>query len=434
MSANGHDHVPESALRSIIEDARRIHGGSLGRFTVLSDQHDPFRVDTAAGHRDGRWLAEVAVSLWESEQRIHLRGLHYLLVSMEVRKPNGTPYINDDANWKWMSEVAAKAARWLGYVPWRRIVDQRNAAPVVVVRDADPPRPYITAGVEVEIPDADEFEPAVRIKGFTGVQPVKLVIYGEKASLEPVLGPIAERYGADLYLQTGEISDTRVFEMASRAEADGRRIVVFSFADADPAGWQMPISIARKLQAFKATGFPDVEFEVHRVALTPDHVREYGLPSTPLKETEKRASAWTAAMGTAQTEIDALAALQPEVLDRIARAAIMPFFDTTLERRVKETRDEWLAAAQARLEAELGPQMREQIRDEAVAKVAEARELIEQLNDQLAADVPDIELPEVVIPEPVLNGDHGTPLVDSAWEWADQTRALKRDRAYEARS
>ena len=73
---------------------------------------------------------------------------------------------------------------------------------------------------------------------------------------------------------------------------DGRPMVVLYFADCDPAGWQMPISVGRKLQALEDRCFPELEFEVRRVALTPDQVREYGLPSTPLKETEKRADRW----------------------------------------------------------------------------------------------------------------------------------------------
>ena len=96
-------------------------------------------------------------------------------------------------------------------------------------------------------------------------------------------------------------------------------------SDCDPSGWQMPISIGRKLQAFKALLFPDLEFQVRRVALMPEHVRVHGLPSTPLKATERRADKWQEAMGVAQTEIDALAALQPALLRRMAREAIKPF-------------------------------------------------------------------------------------------------------------
>ena len=65
----------------------------------------------------------------------------------------------------------------------------------------------------------------------------------------------------------------------------------------DAGGWQMAVSVARKLQAFKALEFPGLDFEVRPIALTPEQVREYGLPSTALKDTERRADAWTAAMG-----------------------------------------------------------------------------------------------------------------------------------------
>src|SRR2546430_2085737 len=46
----------------------------------------------------------------------------------------------------------------------------------------------------------------------------------------------------------------------------------------------------------------------------PGSVREYGLPSTPLKDTEKRAGSWQREMHVEQTEIDALASLRPDLL------------------------------------------------------------------------------------------------------------------------
>jgi hypothetical protein len=85
--------------------------------------------------------------------------------------------------------------------------------------------------------------------------------------------------------------------MARAAEDDGRPLAVFYFADCDPAGWQMGISVSRKLQALKILLQKMPDFEVHRVALTPGQVREYGLPSPPLKATEKRADPWRATMG-----------------------------------------------------------------------------------------------------------------------------------------
>ena len=164
-------------------------------------------------------------------------------------------------------------------------------------------------------------------------QPYRIILIGEKSSLGEVLEPIARQVKGELLLPTGEMSDTMIAEMAARAAADPRPAVVLYFSDFDPSGWQMPISSSRKLQALRTLRHPELGIAVHRVALTLDQVRGLNLPSTPLKETEKRASKWRERMGHEQTEIDALAALRPEELTRIALDALKPFFDFTLDER-----------------------------------------------------------------------------------------------------
>ncbi len=103
----------------------------------------------------------------------------------------------------------------------------------------------------VSLPDAHDLTPRARVMGFSADQPYHLVLVGEKSSLRPVLNGVADRYRADLYLPTGEISDTQAYIMAQSAARDGRPMVVFYFHDCDPSGWQMPVSLARKLQALK---------------------------------------------------------------------------------------------------------------------------------------------------------------------------------------
>src|SRR5262249_35143749 len=149
----------------------------------------------------------------------------------------------------------------------------------------------------VEIPSVDDLEPLPCAEGFEPRQAFHFVIFGEKASLEDVLLPIAEAKQADLYLPTGEISDTLVYQIAKEANDDGRPLVLFTLSACDPAGRQMAVSIARKLQAFHDLFFPKLPFEVVPVALNVEQVRELGLPSTPLKETEKRAGRWREAFG-----------------------------------------------------------------------------------------------------------------------------------------
>ena len=428
--------------------------------TVLAVQNDPFRQDTPAMHRDGAWLANTASRLGLGRRRVHLRGLHYMLIGQP--KPDGLPYTNTDKDWLWLSGTAGKAARWLGYLPFDQITDQRNAAPEVRIFSQPWPESYITVGLDVTIPDADDLIPEVYVRDFTGVQPHKIVFFGEKSSLSDVLAPLAESFQADLYLPTGEISDTLMYQMARIGAEDGRPMVVLCFSDADPAGWQMPISIGRKLQALKALGtvrvpadgygayghllpkaveFGDLQFEVHRVALTPDQVRAYDLPSTPLKPTERRGDNWRREMQVDQTEVDALSALRPALLRQIAEQAVEPFFDASLDHRVEVARREWVSAAQAAVEQSMDPERLDRLQAEAREKLVAMRVEIAAINAAVQVGTREFELPDLIIPaarphdpngyRQLSEDGHGKPLLDSRWSFTDQCRALIASKAYE---
>jgi hypothetical protein len=120
------------ALRRVLEDASRELGWGRKKLTVLSPQVDPYRLDTPAGHRDGAWLAEQLDRAVGPTRNIHWRGLHYALVAAgDIRKPNGELYRNNDEDWTWLFCCAGKAARWLGYIDFERIIDNRNSAPII---------------------------------------------------------------------------------------------------------------------------------------------------------------------------------------------------------------------------------------------------------------------------------------------------------------
>lgn len=419
------------ALDTAIEDAK-INGGklSLNDLTVMSEGKDPFRLDTPANHALGKWLADT-MARTVGGRKIHNRGLHYAILGQP--KPDGSQYVNDDDHWEWLYKQAVKSARWLGYIPFDQITDERNDEPIVRIFQEPNPWPYLNAEIDVKIPEADEIKPTLGVGDFVGVQPYKLVLIGEKSSLDAELAPIADRYMADLYLPTGDISDTLVYNLARIGADDGRPMVVIYFADCDPAGWNMGIVIARKLQAFKILHFPDLEFQVHRAGLTPAQVREFELPSTPLKAKEARADKWRAAMGVEQTEIDALATLQPELLRQIAREAIAPFYDAGLDRRVAEAKREWLAAAKRVINDQLDGEQLARIRAEAAEKLAAMQEQIDAINDQLRINVDDFDLPGIEIPDPdpTLGVDAPEPLIHSWWSFAEQTDSLKASKRYE---
>jgi hypothetical protein len=418
-------------LRALLEQTAREHDIQLKDLTVLEKHRDPFRLDTPAGHRDGEWLATTAARLGLGGRKIHLRGLHYMILGQA--RPDGTPYENTDKAWEWLQKSAGKAARWLGYVPFDQITDQRNAEPVVRVFSQFQLTPWVSGGTDIEVPDADEVMPAAHSGWFEGNQLYHLVMIGEKSSLEPVLAPLAEEFSADLYLPTGEISDTLIHRIAETSAQDGRPLVVLYFADCDPAGHQMIVSVSRKLQAMKVLLPKMPDFAAYRAALTPEQVAEYGLPSTPLKETEKRADRWREAFGIEQTEIDALAALRPDLLRQIARDAVAPFFDATLTRRVDEARSRWLADAQQVVEDTLGEDELDRLREQAEEKLNEIRRLAGELDEEFTFDADDYDLPDIEIPAAEPDQDEvrlAAPLIDSRWDFADQTQALIDSKRY----
>jgi hypothetical protein len=277
--------------------------------------------------------------------------LYLIVVAGDVKRPDGSPFVNDIDCWIWLQTKAAKAARWLGYVPFDRIVDERNEGPRVIAY-APSPCPgegYLTAEFDIELPPVATLLPHLGGTPPIVQQPYRIIIIGEKSSLAEVLEPITQDVGGTLLLPAGEASDTMIAEEVLRAAGDARRAVVLYFSDFDPAGHQMPISVARKIQALRTLLHPDLHIEVHRIALTLAQVRRLGLPSTPLKATEKRAPKWRDKMGHEQTEIDALAVLRPGELDRIAREALAPFYDFKLAQRCHTEFRKWHSEAAKRL-------------------------------------------------------------------------------------
>src|SRR5258708_18086395 len=191
-----------------------------------------------------------------------------------------------------------------------------------------------------------------------------------------------------------------VAELAARVVEDGRPAVVLYFSDFDPAGHQMPVSVARKLQALHDLLYPELDVEVQPVALTLAQVEELGLPSTPLKETERRADRWRIVMRHEQTEIDALAALQPDRLREIARAAIDPFYDSTLQRRTDQAQAAWHIEAQRRLAVHPEYNNLATAVGQALAHLQTATSEFQRTSGEAREILRAVEPPEIILPKP----------------------------------
>jgi hypothetical protein len=429
--------VGSGTLHHEIETAAVQALCSIKHLTVLSPQNDPYRLDTTAGHELGEWLADQVLRLVGPHGRVHLRGLFYRIVAAgDVRTPDGKVFANTHENWIWLTTRAAKAARWLGYVPFNRIRDERNEAPRLFLRNSLPAvgAGTFTRGAGVEIPPLGACQPHLSATAPRGEQPYRIIFIGEKSSLQDVLSPIVELVGGELLLPTGEATETMIAELADRAASDVRPAVVLYFSDFDPSGWQMPVSVGRKLQALRTLLYPKLQIEVHRVALTLDQVRQFGLPSTPLKQTEKRASRWREIMQHEQTEIDALAALRPADLQRIARAAAEPFYDFSLDARCAAASDAWLAEAEASTaDHPTLAAMQDKIAG-ARAVVEAAVDTLHGIQDDAQAELKaQLGIDDTSIPTPVarIEGTAAPPLFTTADDFAAASLKLIAEKKYE---
>lgn len=418
------------ALGERISSVKKDRGLPLKNLTVLSTQRDPYRLDTPANHAKAIWLLDSYNEVHEGG-RIHLRGLHYKFVG-QVTLPDGNPYINTDEIWLWMSEQCATAARFLGYLPWDAIRDARNSPPQIFTPEYTEPAWYLsTADVELTLPD--DLEPQYRIYGDMHWQPWRQIVIAEKQGVEELLLPVCRRREATLCLPGGEISTQLVYDMLADAAKDGRPTVIHSLGDFDPAGWQMAVSTARKVQALVDTQFPDLQVRVHAIGLTLEQCEEWDLPSSPLKETEKRGTAWKAAMGREQTELDAAVALRPHEFARMVDSSLLQYYDPDVASKGQQFRQKLEDQANERLADTLDPEAMARIRSEAQEKLSDLEDLADEVNEALQVSPDDIGMESPDDPDPLIGetDESELPLIDTLDDWLKNTTALRRRKRYE---
>jgi DNA topoisomerase VI subunit B len=440
----------------------------LERRDLLVLSNDPFD-ETRAIRRMAEWFAEQVRRFVREDRKVHSRGVYYMCLSAgDVRLPNGTLFVGSYKNAKFV-EIAAKYARYLGLVDFERIVDERSAEAEPHVYDEhhidaskDPIHHalLVADGREPDkrgplaVPELDRLLPKLAIDvPQVPRQPYRIVLIGEKVSLGAVLRPIAIEVQGEMLLATGEVSDTRVFEILRRAQKDGRPLIILYFSDFDPAGWRMPISVSRKLQALIGCKFPGLKVKLYRVGLTIDQVKEFNLPDSPIKPGEPQALAWlerwwpekvkaAKAKGEkpegGQVEIDALAALRPKVLEQIAWDAVAPFFDPTFERRyteaveMPEEHSAWFRnqPAYGKAKTSIGKAHKWAARAIAALNVAMAAAL-DRMRRVVGKDAP--ELPSVTV-TPELADEPEEAIFDSRDDFLTATRKLQRLKALEGTS
>jgi hypothetical protein len=436
-----------------------IRGSSAAELIVLAPDNDPFYKGTPRHVRDAEWFA----GIWEQvgvRHGVHLRRMHYQVLSNELEFADGTPYENTENYWGHLCSAGA-GARILGLVDVEAFDDRRNPDPVInrMAREGVLYPPWVSFGTaSLTLPELD-LDSFADIKLDIGSpepggywydpadQPVMIEVWVEKSTMGDVLIPLCRRERINYVEGAGFESITQSVKFLRRAQELGKPAHIIYISDFDPAGGGMPIGVARQCQFWLDELGIDSEVTLDHAVLTHDQCVEFELPRTPIRKEDKRRGKFEERYGEGATELDALEALHPGRLAEIVRHAMEPFVDRTLSRRLAAAREEaqqliddaWTDAAGQEVDeaaeelsqhasavaAEQADRI-QQIVEEALGELDQFTEAAEQLKAraELIAAGLNIELPER--PEPDYAGlDDARLLFDSRRHWLDQLAVFK---------
>jgi hypothetical protein len=126
----------------------------------------------------------------------------------------------------------------------------------------------------------------------------RVEIWLEKEALAGVLVEVTDPWDVPLMVCRGYPSTSFVHAAGEAITDDGVETFIYYFGDHDPSGRNIAASTEQKLRKF--SGGVDVHFQ--SVAITPEQIAEFSLPTRPTKKSDPRSNGWTGG----SIEVDAL--------------------------------------------------------------------------------------------------------------------------------
>jgi len=347
--------------------------------------NDPFYQVSKQTEKFAEWFRSVLDQAKEVAPHVlnHLRRLHYYYSSLpDAKRHNGVPYINDNASWTYLIRCS-KVARYMGYVRYEDLQDQRNPEPRFHADYSEHQefamiktyQDYAFSFQNQGQPDnldwrlgyphfncAEDIAKAMAKiianddVGYNAqlLQPFHLEVWVEKSTVNDVLQPICERFGVNFVVGKGEESITRAKELVGRVVDLGKPTRVFYISDYDDQGVCMPEAVSRKVQFWNAYEHNNkLDVKLCHVALTKNQIERYDLPANPTKVFKKqpidfkrsriqqRYTETVRKRHPRSTELDALEALHPGELGRILTEALSQFVDVQLQERINDAVEDY---------------------------------------------------------------------------------------------
>ncbi len=159
-------------------------------------------------------------------------------------------------------------------------------------------------------------------------QPYRVEVWVEKDALEGVIGRACDELDIDYFSCRGYTSQTAMWDAARRLQyhvRQGKKIMILHLGDHDPSGIDMSRDIEDRMRLFM--GNESSNFDINRIALNMNQIRQYEPPPNPAKITDSRAAGYIEIHGEESWELDAL---EPSVINELITEEVMLLRDDEL--------------------------------------------------------------------------------------------------------
>jgi hypothetical protein len=136
-------------------------------------------------------------------------------------------------------------------------------------------------------------------------------VWLEKDALAGVVFPVTAGFDVPLMVARGYSSLSFLSVVAEDIAEAGVPVFIYHVGDFDPSGLDAGRAIEAKLREYA----PDAEISFRRLAVTPEQIRDWDLPTRPTKTTDSRAKGF----GAVSVELDAI---PPDRLRSLVHGAI----------------------------------------------------------------------------------------------------------------
>jgi hypothetical protein len=240
-----------------------------------------------AGFRANEWLPT------------SIRKIHYEFVSRGFKSQWET-WVNDTAHYQMISKLMTKA-RKLGDISWDDFEDRGRTVYI---------NPHF-ASVAGAIASVASWYRLDR----WAAQPRRVEVWVEKDAVVGILRATCEELDVPLQVCKGTVGGSTWADAAKRMNEYRQPTTVLYLTDHDPSGIiSMPAVLTRRLTQF------GVNFQMERIGLTIDQVREHKPFPNPVKEKDPNTPKYVAQFGETCWELDALPG---DVLIEIVKQAVL---------------------------------------------------------------------------------------------------------------